>query len=238
MHGHVRGGSSNRLNDREDLSRLAMASQLSPTGITALATASIAALLLFHYVLIRPKLTMITRVRLLLGLGVFPTATAALYTADAMQKTTTRAFCGSCHVMREHLKDVDNPESTSLAARHSRNSYFGASSCYSCHADYEGIMGYPLTKLRGMRHLYMYYLAGYRSMPLERAVRTITLATPYPNSNCVQCHSIRLDSFMEVREHGALLDALEANTVACASAGCHGYSHPFSKKPTLEHASR
>lgn len=214
-----------------------MTSEISPVGIATLATAAIASLLLLHHVLFRPKLSGATRVRLLLGLGIFPAATAALNTAEGMHRTTTREFCGSCHVMQEHLKDAINPESLSLASRHGRNAFIGESNCYVCHANY-GMLGYPLTKLTGMKHVYMYYFAGYRAMPLEQAVREIKIASPYPNSNCMQCHSGRLESWRDVREHTALLEDLEANKVACASAGCHGYSHPFSKGTGPEHASR
>ena len=104
--------------------------------------------------------------------------------------------------------------------------------------DYDGMMGYSLTKLRGMRHVYLYYFGGYRNMPQETAIRKIAIAKPYPNSNCLQCHSGKLDSFRDVREHTALREELETNHVACASAGCHGYSHPFSKGVTSEHATR
>ena len=86
--------------------------------------------------------------------------------------------------------------------------------------------------------MYMYYFAGYRKMSLAEAVREIRIAKPYPNSNCMQCHSGRLESFRNVREHTALLTELETNKVACASAGCHGYSHPFSKQAIGEQASR
>jgi cytochrome c-type protein NapC len=208
-------------------------------GITTLATAALAAVLLIHHLVVRPKLGTGTRVRLLLGLGIFPLITTVVNTAEGMHRTTTREFCGSCHVMIEHLKDVENPESLSLASRHGRNSYIGESNCYVCHANY-GMLGYPLTKLTGMKHVYYYYFGGYIRMPIEQAVAEIRINKPYPNSNCMQCHSGKLESWRNVREHRAMLEDLEANRVACASAGCHGYSHPFSKQAqkAQEHATR
>ena len=214
-----------------------MSSALSPLGIATLTMAAIAALLLLHHLLFRPPLTIATRVRLLLGLGIFPAATATFNTAEGIRRTSTREFCGSCHVMEKHLDDVNDPTSTSLAARHGRNSFIGESNCYACHANY-GMLGYPLTKLTALKHVYMYYFAGYRSMPLEQAVRMIRISKPYPNSNCVQCHSGRLESWRAVREHAAALEDIEADKVACASAGCHGYSHPFNKQTDLERATR
>jgi nitrate/TMAO reductase-like tetraheme cytochrome c subunit len=214
-----------------------MSSEISPLGIATLTMAAIAALLLLHHLLFRPPLTTATRIRLLLGLGIFPAATATLNTAEGMHRTSTREFCGSCHVMEKHLADVNDLSSTSLAARHGRNSFIGESNCYSCHANY-GMNGYPLTKLTALKHVYMYYFAGYRRMPLERAVSQIKISKPYPNSNCVQCHSGRLESWRNVREHAAAIDDIEAGRVACASAGCHGYSHPFNKETEPEHAAR
>lgn len=202
---------------------------ISFMGLTALVSAGLAALILLDHLARRPALDAITRLRLLLGLGLLPAVAAAATTAEGMNRTTERTFCGSCHVMEAHLADVMNPESTSLAARHGRNAFSGESNCYICHANY-GMLGYPLTKLTGMKHVYYYYLGGYRQMPLEQAVRDIVIEKPFPNSNCMQCHSGQLESFRGVREHTALQEDLESNKVACASAGCHGYSHPFSKE--------
>jgi cytochrome c-type protein NapC len=176
--------------------------------------------------------------RLLFGLGVFPAACAAASTFYGMHRTTERSFCGSCHVMTVHQTDAEDPESNSLSARHARNPMFGGTNCYTCHADY-GMLGYPMTKLGGMKHVYMYYLGGYGKMPIEEALKDIRVAKPYPNSNCMQCHSGGLASFKAVREHKALQEDLLTNRVACASAGCHGYSHPFNKNlPAEEHAQR
>lgn len=212
--------------------------ELSLAAVLTLVLAGIAALILLQYLIRRPKLNARVRMQLLFGLGVFPMATAAASTAYGMHRTTERSFCGSCHVMSKHEADVDDPESTSLAARHGRNKMFGKSNCYTCHADY-GMLGYPLTKLNGMKHVYHYYIGKYGKMPLAEALKEIRVNKPYPNSNCMECHSGGLESFKQVREHRALEQDLLTNTVACASAGCHGYSHPFNKdQPAEEHAQR
>lgn len=212
--------------------------ELSLAAVLTLVLAGIAALILIQYLIRRPKLNARVRMQLLFGLGVFPMATAAASTAYGMHRTTERSFCGSCHVMSKHEADVDDPESTSLASRHGRNKMFGQNNCYICHADY-GMLGYPLTKLNGMKHVYHYYIGEYGKMPLAEALKEIRVKKPYPNSNCMECHSGGLRSFKEVREHRALEQDLLTNTVACASAGCHGYSHPFNKdQPAEEHAQR
>lgn len=202
--------------------------EMTLPGVLTLVFAIGAAALLVDYLIRRPKLNARVRMRLLFGLGVLPLATAAASTAYGMHRTTERTFCGSCHVMSAHEGDVNNPESTSLASRHGRNKMFGETNCYICHADY-GMLGYPLTKLNGLSHVYHYYIGSYGKLTLEESLRIIRVNKPYPNSNCMQCHSGKLDSFKSVREHRALEADLTSNKVACASAGCHGYSHPFNK---------
>jgi nitrate/TMAO reductase-like tetraheme cytochrome c subunit len=149
-----------------------------------------------------------------------------------MERTTHREFCGSCHVMDEHFRNATDPNAQSLAARHSRNPYFGEESCYVCHADY-GMYGYALTKAGGMGHVYHYYLGGYREMSAEQARHEIHLAKPYDNLNCRQCHTTTAHMWRDVPEHHALQEELADNRVSCASAGCHGFAHPFTKQ---EHA--
>jgi cytochrome c-type protein NapC len=202
----------------------------TPAGALAVFTALIAGALLVHHLVVRPTLTAGHRLKLLLGLAVFPFIAAVATTASGMQRTTEREFCGSCHVMETHLSDLLDPNSLSLASRHSRNASMGPHACYTCHADY-GLLGYPMTKLTGMKHVYNYYLGGYRSWSLEQFHAEVRIAKPFPNTNCQQCHSGTLSSFVNVREHLALQAELANGTVSCASAGCHGVAHRFSKRP-------
>jgi cytochrome c-type protein NapC len=205
-----------------------MGSALTPFGALALGAAAIAAGILLQFLVARPVLTPTVRMRLLLGLAVFPFIAAVASTGSGMHRTTEPTFCGSCHVMETHLSDLEDPKSLGLAARHSRSPIIGPTACYTCHADY-GMLGYPLTKLTGMMHVYRYYLGGFRSWSLEKFHAEVRTAKPYPNTNCQQCHSGTLASFTNVKEHLSLSDELHQNSVSCASAGCHGVAHPFSK---------
>jgi nitrate/TMAO reductase-like tetraheme cytochrome c subunit len=197
-------------------------------GFVVLGAAAAAAVILIWYLIRRPLLDLRVKLLLLLGLGVFPAIAAASSTVLGMEATTHREFCGSCHVMDSHFRNAVDPNAQSLAARHSRNPLFGDRSCYVCHANY-GMYGYPLTKLGGLRHVYEYYLGGYRQMPLEKALKVIHLREPYDNLNCRQCHSTTGSGWRRVPDHAALSAELDSNRVSCASAGCHGYAHPFSK---------
>lgn len=204
--------------------------QANFTWLTMIALAAIvaSASILVVFLVKKPKLDLGVKLWLLLGLGVFPFLGASTSTVAGMEVTTEREFCGSCHVMSEHYSDSSNRKSQSLAARHSRNPFFGGRSCYVCHADY-GMYGYAMTKAGGMRHVYEYYLGGYRQMSMAEAKEAIHLRKPYDNLNCRQCHTSTLHDWRRVPEHQALKAELDSNKVSCASAGCHGFAHPFFK---------
>jgi nitrate/TMAO reductase-like tetraheme cytochrome c subunit len=197
-------------------------------GVVALCAVFAASTILIRYLVKRPVLTIRAKLGLLLGLGVFPVIAAVTSTVAGMEATTTREFCGSCHVMGAHFGDAGNPASQSLAARHSRNPFFGERSCYVCHADY-GMYGYAMTKAGGTRHVYEYYLGGYAQMTLEAALKAIHLRKRYDNLNCRQCHTTTVNDWRKVPDHVSLQNELMTSKVSCASAGCHGYAHPFTK---------
>jgi cytochrome c-type protein NapC len=187
---------------------------------SALASAGI----LVWYLVRRPPLSWSTKVVLLFGLGVFPIATSTTGNVVGFQHTMSRDFCGGCHVMEPFTGDVANPASFTLAARHSRNPSFGDHSCYACHADY-GMFGVVTTKMNGMRHVYEYWTR-FHSLSIEEALPQIEMFKPYPNGNCMQCHSTRVPTFDRVPEHAALTDEVRSGKVSCASEGCHGPVHP------------
>jgi cytochrome c-type protein NapC len=197
-------------------------------GALALVSALCAVVILVRFLWKKPPLDVRAKLMLLLGLGVFPTITALASTVTGMEATTHREFCGSCHVMGPYFDNASDPAAQSLSARHSRNPYFGEHSCYVCHADY-GMFGYVLTKAGGMRHVYEYWLGGYHKMSLEEAKTAIHLRKPYDNHNCRQCHTTTVHDWRRVPDHRSLEPELANNQVSCASAGCHGYAHPFTK---------
>jgi nitrate/TMAO reductase-like tetraheme cytochrome c subunit len=207
-----------------------------PTWLTpiVLIASLAAAAILIVFLVKKPVIDLRVKLWLLLGLGVLPALAAATSTVSGMERTTEREFCGSCHVMSAHYDDSRSPTSQSLAARHSRNPFFGDRSCYVCHADY-GMYGYAMTKMGGLRHVYLYYLGGFGDMSLEQAKKSIHLVKPYDNLNCRQCHTTTLHDWRRVPDHESLKTELESNKVSCASAGCHGYAHPFTKAEENAH---
>jgi cytochrome c-type protein NapC len=201
--------------------------------MVALGCAAVAAGILLWYLIRRPPLNGPTKILLLLGLGAFPIATAATGNVTGYEATKERTFCGSCHVMEPWTEDSEDPTSRTLAARHARNPMFGDENCYMCHADY-GKLGAITTKLGGMRHVYEYILGGYREMTREAAVEAIHIRRPYPNVNCMQCHSTRATAWTEQSDHAKMIEEIRSGAVGCASEGCHGPAHPFSNGGTVE----
>jgi cytochrome c-type protein NapC len=199
----------------------------SPLALISLACAALAALSIAFYLLKRPPLGDATRLLLLLALGVFPIGTAVTGNLEGLHATKQRNFCGSCHVMIPYAEDSGDPASQALAARHGRNHLFGEENCYTCHADY-GMFGTVLTKFGGMKHVY-YYVTEYRTMPLAEAKEKIHIKAPYQNNNCMQCHSTTLDLWGKIPDHRSSLQDVRSGRISCASAGCHGFAHPFSK---------
>jgi hypothetical protein len=196
----------------------------APAALIALVCAVLSAGILLGYLVLRPELTHATKIALLLGLGVFPIGVAIAGNIEGFQATEQRTFCGSCHVMVPHAADAEDPMSASLSSRHARNKLFGQDSCYVCHANY-GMYGTILTKLGGLRHVWLYYTQ-YRTTPIEEARNTIHLRAPFPNDNCMQCHSTQDLLWLKVPDHRAALDDVRADRVSCASRGCHGFAHP------------
>jgi len=168
-----------------------------------------------------------TKLWLLLGLGVFPIAAAGSANVAGFEATQSRKFCGSCHVMIPHAEEASSPDSTALSALHGRNAAFGKENCYTCHKDY-GMYGYVLTKMGGMRHVYL-YLTEYRAMPLEESRHAIRILKPMPNGTCTTCHTMTTPGWNKVPAHAAALPNVRSGELACASGGCHGFAHPGTK---------
>jgi NapC/NirT cytochrome c family, N-terminal region len=199
----------------------------SPLSWIAFACAVVAAGIMIYYLIYRPPLNTRVKLLMLLAVGVLPIMTAMIGNLEGLQATEHQAFCGSCHTMDMHIADANDPGSLSLAAIHSRTLKFGDKSCYVCHKDY-GMFGYAMTKLGGMGHVYM-FLSEFAWYDMEEALPKIHIARPFKNDNCMQCHSTTGRIWNGVADHNGLLEDLRTGTTSCASAGCHGYAHPFSK---------
>ncbi len=198
-----------------------------PFVLFALACAALSTVLLVWFMARARPITRAIKITLLFGIGVLPIATAMTGNVAGYHATKTTRFCSSCHVMTPYGADSWNRASTSLAARHARNEAFGEENCYACHADY-GMFGTVTTKIGGMRHVYE-YLSHYRQLELNTALERIEIRNPFQNSACMRCHSTQNPAWGAVGDHASSLDDVRAGKVSCASDGCHGPAHPFSK---------
>lgn len=196
-------------------------------GIT-LGAACVAVVILGVYWWKRPALSVAWRLLLFVAIALLPTLAAGTSTVSSLEKTTHREFCGSCHVMDAHFADATNTHSQSLAARHTRNEMFGEQSCYKCHANY-GMNGYVLTKMDGMKHVWHYYFGEYGDLTLEEAIKKIHINKPFPNSTCLECHAGTGKLWRAVPDHRSAEELVRSGRLSCASVGCHGAAHPFSK---------
>lgn len=198
-------------------------------SVATVACAAVATVILVVYLVRRPPLGSGTKLWLLLGLGLLPLGAGLGANVQGYKATQHREFCGSCHVMIPHASDSEDPKSKSLAAIHARNPFFGKDNCYTCHADY-GMFGTVFTKLGGMRHVYL-YVTEFRNMSLEEAKKEIHLLKPFPNTNCMQCHTTAAPGWNRIPDHASAKDDVVANRIGCSSRGCHGVAHPLTKAP-------
>jgi nitrate/TMAO reductase-like tetraheme cytochrome c subunit len=196
-------------------------------GWMAVACAAFAAVILIVHLVRNGRLDAHAKLWLLMGLGVLPILSAGSANIAGFQATQSRTFCGSCHVMTPHARDSEDRESKTLAAVHARNEHFGRDNCYTCHKDY-GMYGYVLTKMGGMRHVYL-YLTKYHAMPLEEAKHDIRIQKPLSNDNCMSCHTATAPRWSKIGDHASSLDRARSGELSCASPGCHGYAHPMTK---------
>jgi len=196
--------------------------------LTAVGCAAVASAIILWYLVRRPPLGRLTKVLLLLGLGLLPVMVALTGNIAGYEYTLSRPFCGSCHVMGPYIRDSEDPQSQSLAAIHSRNHKFGDQSCYMCHADYQ-MFGAITTKMNGMKHLY-YYITEYASTgPDGEGGPTIKLYKPFKNDKCMQCHSTAAKKYVET--HGDQLEQIRSGDMLCID--CHSEVHPtaLSRRP-------
>ena len=151
---------------------------------------------------------------LVLGIGVLPIFVAGVGNVKGFEASKRVEFCAGCHVMDGHVAGARDPESGALASLHLRNEMMGEQACYECHANY-GMYGTVLTKLHGTRHLWAYYTGGYRSMSLGDSLKRIEIYDPYPNANCMQCHSTFLPGWNDEPEHGAVAEDVRSGATSC-----------------------
>lgn len=182
-------------------------------GVLAVLTAIII-LLLIEFVYRDRINKMNYRMLLIISLFVLPVIVGLGTSATVLETTKTVESCGSCHVMDPFVNDLQDPGSTTLAARHYKNKWIADYQCYTCHTTY-GAHGTLAGKRDGFRHWLLFVTQTWDE--------PISYSGSYPNMNCTACHA-GTTSLQEVQSHQALSSKLRANEVSCTS--CHGPTHP------------
>ena len=134
----------------------------------------------------------------------------------ALERTKPVSFCNSCHVMNGYVEDLKNPDSEHIASLHYQNRWIADHQCYTCHTDY-GIQGTIKAKMDGMRHIWAYYIAGYKKPVKYRGT--------YNNQMCLHCHE-PVSYYQEVPEHQENREAIESSKMSCFGLQCHVRPHP------------
>lgn len=187
-----------------------------PYSEAVLVSIVLAALALIAVVARRPSLTAARGGRILAFIAflVLPLlATAVGFSAHVEHSKSTK-FCLSCHVMEPYGRSLYMDDSSWLPAQHFQNNRVPRDrACFTCHTDYT-LFGDAKAKLRGLRHVWVYYVAG---VPDK-----IELYEPYNNRECLHCHA-GARSFEENDLHRDIRAELGANSTSCLE--CHDMVH-------------
>ena len=163
----------------------------------------------------RAGLTPAIKELLILPLVVLPLTIVFFGYSYGIESSKDIASCGSCHVMKPYLADLQDPASDTLAATHYKNRYIQEHHCYTCHTDY-GMFGTMQAKMAGLGHVRR-HLTGAYTLPLK-------IAHPYPNLRCLACHGSS-QKFLKSEGHPKEdMPKLVSGETSCLD--CHGPAHP------------
>lgn len=154
----------------------------------------------------------------LVGLLVIPISSMLLGNVVGFHRA--KQSCRDCHTMDPWVADMEDPKSTSLAAKHYRNRWINEDQCYTCHKGY-GMLGTLKAKLGGASHVLHEYVLG---IP-----ETIRIREPFPQATCLHCHADAA-SYREVDIHidAEVAPLIERGELSCFE--CHDPPHPRRKK--------
>ena len=187
-------------------------------AILVLVSAALVAVVVLRPTLVR---TPTGKIVAFIALFLLPVICGAMGISTDMERSTTTAFCLSCHTMDSYGKSLHIDDPNHIPAAHFQNHRVDPEhACYTCHTDY-AMFGTLKVKLGGLRHVYVYYLG------TPPAPENIKLYQPFNNANCLHCHA-GARSFEEGATHTAdpaTMTAIKANKMSCMTSGCHDVVH-------------
>jgi len=156
------------------------------------------------------------------ALFVTPLFALGLGISNHIERSKQTSFCLSCHVMVPYGKSLRVDDRAWIPAVHYQNHLVPSDkACFTCHTDYT-LYGDVSAKMRGLRHVYVYYIAG--------VPEKIKLYNPYNNRECLHCH-LGARSFEEGATHTmepGTMAKVKSNQLSCVSSGCHETVHNLS----------
>jgi cytochrome c-type protein NapC len=173
-------------------------------------------IVLIGLMLLRPSLTAAQGGKVLAFIAFFilPIVATALGASIHLQNSTSTQFCLSCHVMQAHGQSLYIDDPKYIPAVHFQNNRIPKDhACFTCHTDYT-MFGDVNAKLRGLRHLYVYY---FKPTPAKLA-----LYEPFKNRECLHCHA-NGRSYEESSPHKEMKEQLTSNEMSCLT--CHSKIH-------------
>ena len=127
--------------------------------------------------------------------------------------------------MSDHGRSLYIDDPSFLPAAHYQNHRVPPEqACYTCHTDYT-MYGDLTSKLRGLRHIYVYYLG---DLPQPSQIK---LYRSYNNRECLHCHE-GARTFEEGQIHNAdpaIMASIKSNELSCIGSGCHENVHQIAK---------
>jgi cytochrome c-type protein NapC len=183
----------------------------------------LAAALVALFIGFRVTLTRSREGKILAFIALFALPVMAAWTGFAahMDRAESTKFCLSCHVMSGFGQSLHIDDPSYVPAAHFQNNRIPREqACYTCHTEYT-MFGPMKSKIRGLRHLYVEYIAG------APKPETIKLYEPFQNRECLHCH-LGARVFEEASAHHktpGLLNRIKSNQLSCTSSGCHEFIH-------------
>ena len=141
-----------------------------------------------------------------------------------IEKSKPVEFCNSCHVMKAHVDDMEDPDSEYIASLHYQYRWISDKQCYSCHSDY-GLFGAVGAKYDGIKHILHYYVLGYKD--------ELHISGTYNTDRCLFCHAPVL-SYQDIEEHEEYAEEIESSEQSCFGVDCHVSPHPDEIKEIQE----
>jgi cytochrome c-type protein NapC len=174
------------------------------------------AIALIALVALRPSLTAARggKVLAFLAFLVLPLVASAMGLSAHLDHSKSTEFCLSCHVMEPYGQSLKVDDPAWIPAHHFQNNLVPRDhACFTCHTNYT-MFGDAQAKLRGLRHVYVYYLG--------KIPEKIELYEPYNNRECLHCHN-GSRAFEENDIHKEIRADLASGQVSCLE--CHDTIH-------------